>query len=97
MSRPELIKSDELEAELFGVPLWNMEDIKIVREIVCSNFAAAVGVVNSVAVLAESMNHHPDLLIYGWNKVRIALTTHDSGGLTELDFKLAKKIDELNF
>ncbi len=97
MARPELINPDNLEAELFGVPLWNREDTQIIREISCSNFAAAVGVVNSVAVLAEALDHHPDIMIYGWNKVRIVLTTHDSGGLTELDFKLAKKIDELNF
>jgi 4a-hydroxytetrahydrobiopterin dehydratase len=53
-----------------------------------------MGFVNSVARLAEKHNHHPDIDIR-WNKVRLALSTHSADGLTELDFKLAKAIDEL--
>jgi 4a-hydroxytetrahydrobiopterin dehydratase len=51
--------------------------------------------VNSVAVEAESMDHHPDILIHGWNNVRLSITTHSKGGLTEKDFSLAVKIDVL--
>jgi 4a-hydroxytetrahydrobiopterin dehydratase len=43
------------------------------------------------------MDHHPDLFVYGWNKLRITLSTHDQGGLTILDIQLAKKIDALQF
>jgi 4a-hydroxytetrahydrobiopterin dehydratase len=50
--------------------------------------------VNRVARLAEAANHHPDIVIK-YNKVRLTLTTHDEGGLTEKDFKLANKIDRL--
>lgn len=53
-----------------------------------------MGFVNSVALLAEKRNHHPDINIR-WNKVHLALSTHSAGGLTKLDFKLAKAIDEL--
>jgi 4a-hydroxytetrahydrobiopterin dehydratase len=48
-------------------------------------------------VVAESEQHHPDIFIYGWNKVRVMLTSHDAGGLTEKDFNMASKIDDLNF
>ncbi|MCS7170175.1 MAG: 4a-hydroxytetrahydrobiopterin dehydratase, partial [Candidatus Kapabacteria bacterium] len=41
--------------------------------------------------------HHPDLLLYGWNKLRVILSTHDRGGITELDITLAKKIEQLRF
>jgi 4a-hydroxytetrahydrobiopterin dehydratase len=54
-------------------------------------------VVNAIALLAETMDHHPDLFVYGWNKLRITLSTHDQGGLTILDIQLAKKIDALQF
>lgn len=51
--------------------------------------------VNKVAKLAEAANHHPDITIYNYNRVRLALTTHDEGGLTVKDFKLAAKINEI--
>ncbi|MBX3043224.1 MAG: 4a-hydroxytetrahydrobiopterin dehydratase [Candidatus Kapabacteria bacterium] len=97
MFRPELLKDDEIADLLSDFPFWKKENTLIVKEIAASNFAAAIGIVNSVAVLAEKADHHPDILIYGWNKIRIMLSTHDKGGLTKLDFELAKKIDELNF
>lgn len=97
MPRPELATASEIELELKDVPEWSLDDKSIVREIVASSFPAAVGIVNSIAILAEKADHHPDILIYGWNKLRITLSTHDKGGLTTLDFKLAKEIDNLNF
>ena len=78
-------------------PFWTLEGNTIIRELVAENFVAAVGILNSVAILAEAMDHHPDILVYGWNKLRITASTHDRGGLTKLDFELAKKIDDLNF
>jgi 4a-hydroxytetrahydrobiopterin dehydratase len=95
--RPNLLSEDDIEFRLKDLPLWERKDIVIFREISASNFAAAVGIINAIAVLAETADHHPDLLIYGWNKVRITLSTHDRGGLTELDFALAKKIEDLKF
>ena len=50
---------------------------------------------NRVAELAESANHHPDILVHGWNKVRLTLSTHSAGGLTDADFALARGIDAL--
>jgi 4a-hydroxytetrahydrobiopterin dehydratase len=51
--------------------------------------------VNRVADAAEEANHHPDILVHGWNKVRLTLTTHDTGGLTDNDHKMAERIDSL--
>jgi len=48
-------------------------------------------------VIAERMDHHPDILVFGWNKVRFTLSTHDQGGITILDIQLAKHIDGLKF
>ncbi len=97
MSRPQLLSEREIEDQLTDFPLWIRESSLIVKEIVCTNFPTVIGLVNSIALIAEKLDHHPDLLIYGWNKLRITLSTHDRGGLTELDFKLAKQIDDIKF
>lgn len=97
MPRPELLKEEKITELLSDFPLWNQDGKVICREIVAANFAAAIGIINSVAIIAEVADHHPDMLIYGWNKIRITLSTHDCGGLTQLDFDLAKKVDNLKF
>lgn len=95
MARPELLSEGEISNYLEDFPLWVKEDKVITRNYVASNFVAAIGLINSIAIYAEAMDHHPDILLYGWNKLRITLTTHDKDGLTELDFTLAKKIENL--
>lgn len=99
MARPPLLSAEQITKALSDIPLWRLSDDtpppKIVRELSAANFVAAVGIINAIAILAESADHHPDILLYGWNKVRVSLSTHDQGGLTELDIALAKKIDEL--
>ncbi len=94
---PKLLNETELSEKLDEFDLWQHIDNCIVKEIVASDFAMAIGIVNSIALIAEKLGHHPDILIYGWNKIRITISTHDKGGLTELDFNLAKNIDNLNF
>ncbi|MGB9771729.1 MAG: 4a-hydroxytetrahydrobiopterin dehydratase [Candidatus Kapaibacteriota bacterium] len=96
MSRPPLLNEDEIQEKLRELKFWTRKDNSLVREIVADDFVSAIGIVNSIAIIAECLDHHPDILIYGWNKVRITTSTHDRGGLTELDFLLAKKIEELN-
>ena len=73
---------------------WDVVDGMLVRTFQFETFAGAIGFVASVAIEAESMNHHPDIDIR-WNKVRIALTTHDAGGLTASDTRLATVMDVL--
>jgi 4a-hydroxytetrahydrobiopterin dehydratase len=96
MARPPLLDEQELAEHLKDLTLWRRDGTTIVREVSCSDFAAAMGLVNAIALLAEKADHHPDLLIYGWNKVRVTLSTHDQGGLTILDVRLAKQIDALS-
>jgi 4a-hydroxytetrahydrobiopterin dehydratase len=74
---------------------WNIEDDALVRDYAFPDFKAAMWFVNRVADLAEERNHHPDILVHGWNKVRLTLSTHDAGGLTEADHALAAAIDAL--
>jgi 4a-hydroxytetrahydrobiopterin dehydratase len=85
----------EIEQRLAEVPQWRREGSSIVRELAFADFAAAIVFVDGVAAAAELVNHHPDILVHGWNKVRLTLSTHSQGGLTDADFALAGEIDGL--
>jgi 4a-hydroxytetrahydrobiopterin dehydratase len=74
---------------------WREEDQALVQDYELADFAAAIALVNEVARLAEAKGHHPDILVHGWNKVRLTLSTHSKGGITELDRELAAEIDQL--
>ena len=89
-----LLNDDEI-AERLRDSEREREGDEIVREWKVEDFAAAMRFVNRVADAAEEANHHPDILVHGWNKVRLTLTNHAQGGLTQADFDLARKIDEL--
>lgn len=97
MENIKILTEEEIKLQLENYPLWEIKDNTIVREIVTVNFTVAVGVVNSIAIIAEILDHHPDILLYAWNKIRVISCTHDKGGITSLDFELAKKIDSLKF
>jgi len=86
------LSDSELAAAMHALPEWQLEDGKLIRDYTFPDFVAAIAFVNSVAALAESANHHPDIDIR-YNQVRLALISHDSGGLTKRDIKLAAKID----
>jgi 4a-hydroxytetrahydrobiopterin dehydratase len=74
---------------------WRREGDAMEREWKFEDFAAAKGFVDRVADAAEEANHHPDILLHGWNKVRLTLSTHSEGGLTDADFTLAERLDGL--
>jgi 4a-hydroxytetrahydrobiopterin dehydratase len=74
---------------------WQHEDDTLVREFRFPDFAAALWFVNRVGELAEARNHHPDILLHGYNNVRLTLSTHSAGGVTEADHELAAAIDGL--
>ncbi|MDQ6819775.1 MAG: 4a-hydroxytetrahydrobiopterin dehydratase [Actinomycetota bacterium] len=90
----ELLRDDEISSRLEGLR-WTREGEQIVRDLQFADFKEAIAFVNRVADVAEGANHHPDILVHGWNKVRLALTNHSAGGLTEADFKLAHRLEEL--
>jgi 4a-hydroxytetrahydrobiopterin dehydratase len=74
---------------------WRQEGEALVRDQKSKDFAEAMAYVNRVADLAEEVNHHPDILVHGWNQVRLTLTTHSAGKLTENDHEMARRIDAL--
>jgi 4a-hydroxytetrahydrobiopterin dehydratase len=90
----DLLSDQEIESRLQGSD-WKREDSEIVREWKFKDFGEAISFVNRVADAAEEANHHPDILLHGWNKVRLSLTNHAAGGLTEPDFEMAGKFDAL--
>ena len=74
---------------------WREEGAELVRDFEFRNFTDALAFVNREAEEAEAMNHHPDILIHGWNKVRLTLSTHSEGRVTDADHTLAGRIDGL--
>ena len=82
----------EIAAALEGLDGWSREGDEIVKAYERPSFLDGIAFVTRVAELAEAANHHPDIDIR-WRNVRIALTTHDAGGLTDLDFDLATEIE----
>jgi 4a-hydroxytetrahydrobiopterin dehydratase len=87
----------EIESLRSHVPAWALsgDGTRIRREWVVKDFAAGMDFINRVAEVAEAEGHHPDLHLMEYRKLAIELWTHDAGGLTENDFILAAKIDEL--
>jgi 4a-hydroxytetrahydrobiopterin dehydratase len=76
-------------------PVWRQESETLVRDYEFKDFIAAMAFVNRVADAAEEVNHHPDILVHHWNKVRLTLTTHSVGKLTDNDHAMAQRIDGL--
>jgi len=74
---------------------WRQEGEELTRDFEFGDFAGAMAFVNRVAEVAEEANHHPDILVHGWNKVRLTLSTHSAGRVTDADHALAGRIDAL--
>jgi len=91
---PELLNPEAIQTLLMEIPEWKLEGDTISRSVKFPSFLEAVDAVNKIAREAEAMDHHPDIDIR-WRTVRLALSTHSAGGLTTLDFQLAKKLDQL--
>ncbi len=91
----ELLNDREIAARLESSD-WTRKGQEIAREWKFEDFAGAMTFANRVAEVAEEANHHPDILVHGWNKVRLTLTNHSAGGLTEADFRMAERIDALD-
>ena len=89
------LSQEDVQERLAALDGWRSEGEAIVTDREFPDFATAIAFVNRVAEVAESANHHPDILVHGWNKVRLSLTNHSAGGLTGADFEMAAKIDAL--
>lgn len=88
------LSDDKVQENLGILDGWALEDGKLQREFRFANFVRAFGFMASAAMEAEKMNHHPEWCNV-YNKVVVQLTTHEAGGITELDFKLAGIMNEL--
>ena len=90
----ERLTDDAREALSTAVPDWEVAGEVLRRTFEFRSFVEAMGFATSVALVAEKANHHPDIDIR-WNRVTLALTTHDADGLTDRDVELAVRIDKL--
>lgn len=88
------LTDDEVATRLEGTP-WQREGQAIERDLAFPDFRAAIAFVDRVADVAEEAGHHPDILVHGWNKVRLTLSTHSENGITDADFALARRLDAL--
>jgi 4a-hydroxytetrahydrobiopterin dehydratase len=91
----DVLSEDEIASRLRRLP-WEREGDEIVREWRFENFGEAIAFVDRVAEVAEEADHHPDIFVHGWNKVKLSLTNHSAGGLTEVDFQMAARFDALD-
>ncbi len=94
MAEVHKLSEAEITTRLPEVPGWDVVDGKLQQTLTFGSFVEAFGFMSSVALLAEAMNHHPDWSNV-YNRVTIGLNTHDVGGISHLDFTLAKKITDL--
>jgi 4a-hydroxytetrahydrobiopterin dehydratase len=85
----------EIAKHMKALPNWELGTDRIRRVFRFKDFVEAFGWMSSIAIVAETMNHHPEWRNV-WATVEVELSTHDAGGLTELDMKLAAKMDELS-
>ncbi|HEY1539455.1 MAG TPA: 4a-hydroxytetrahydrobiopterin dehydratase [Solirubrobacteraceae bacterium] len=91
MPRPT---DSEIDEQLAGGD-WRREGDSIVRDVELSGFGAAMELANRVADAANAANHHPDILVHDYKHVRLTLSTHSAGAITENDLALARAIDGL--
>lgn len=90
-----LLSKKDINRKLQPLTHWELTDNQITRNYVHLNWVEAIRFVSEVAELAEDLDHHPDILIHSWNNVAVTLSTHSEGGLTDKDFRLAEKIEDL--
>jgi 4a-hydroxytetrahydrobiopterin dehydratase len=88
----ERTEGKELESAVAELAEWKLEKDGLVRTVLFADFPAAIAFVNRAAELAEAADHHPDIDIR-YNKIRIALSTHSAGGITQMDIDMAAKLD----
>jgi 4a-hydroxytetrahydrobiopterin dehydratase len=88
------LQKAEIKSKLSALPGWELDDDEIQKKYKFEDFKSALAIANKVGDLAEAADHHPDMEV-GWGKVKIELSTHSEGGVTEKDFALATQIEGL--
>ncbi|QMU56659.1 MAG: 4a-hydroxytetrahydrobiopterin dehydratase [Candidatus Mycalebacterium zealandia] len=90
-----VLSKTEVQKRLKKLPGWKAGKSSIYTNFTLSNFSEALAFVVRTGIEAEKADHHPDILMHGWKKVKITLSTHSEGGVTKKDFALADKISKL--
>jgi 4a-hydroxytetrahydrobiopterin dehydratase len=90
-----LLTQDEIAKNLSSLSGWMSDGNEIAKQFQFKDFVEALSFVNKAGAEAEKMNHHPDIFIHSWNKVKITISTHSEAGITKKDFQLAEKIEGL--
>ncbi len=88
------LTKEEINEQLINLEGWVYEDNGIVKKYVFEDFKETLSIMMGIGIIAEEMNHHPEWFNV-YNKLNIRLTTHDAGGVTQLDFDLASRINEI--
>jgi len=94
MAKPHKLNAKQIADAGRVLPAWKIRSGKLHRKYVFADFVSAFGFMSSAALVAQRMNHHPEWFNV-WNTVRVDLTTHDAGGLSALDLKLALAMEDL--
>ena len=90
-----LLKKKEVKDALSSLNGWKQGEKEITKQFELKDFKGALSFVNKIGEKAEEMDHHPDIFIHSWNKVKITISTHSEGGITKKDVQLAEKIQKL--
>ena len=89
-----LLTDEEIQSIKIKFPKWDFSEASLIRNFRFSNFIEAFGFMTKIAIIADGMGHHPELT-NSYSQLKIKLTTHDLGGISNLDLELAKKIDNM--
>ncbi len=90
----EKLSEDQVRREIAELDGWSAGDANVKKRVEFDNFAESLAFVNRIGELAEAADHHPDIT-FGWGYAEISLTTHDRGGVTDVDIELARRIDAI--
>ena len=90
-----LLSDADIQTKLTALPDWQRDGNAISKTYKFKNFVEAIAFVDSLVEPSEAAGHHPDLTVFGYNKVTVNLTTHDKGGITDKDFDLAAIFEKL--
>lgn len=90
----KLLTDAEIKSKLTEFSDWQYVNKQIIKEFTFKNFREALAFVNKAGNAAEELDHHPDILLHSWNRVKISVTTHSEGGVTLKDFQLAGELEE---
>ncbi len=90
-----ILSAEEIKEKLSDTDGWEIVENKLIKEYKLKNFSDAVSFIVKIGIEAEKLDHHPDLYLYGWNKVKVILFTHSANGITDNDINLAHKIEQI--